>query len=54
MKRFVAGLLLGLTLGGAAVVWADGYMFGWEVTKDGRTICEDPYIWRATKEIECD
>ena len=31
-----------------------GYMFGISVIKDGNTICEDPYYWEATNEIECD
>ncbi len=57
MKRFVFGLLLGLILGSVATVtaqFANGYLFGWEVTKNGTLICYDPYIWQNLKEIECE
>ncbi len=31
-----------------------GYLMGFSVVKNGNTICEDPFFWEATKEIECD
>lgn len=31
-----------------------GYLMGFSVVKDGNTICEDPFFWEGTKEIECD
>ena len=60
MRRFIIGLLLGSFIGGtgaalAAIVAGDnGYLIGWSVTKGGETICEDPFVWTGTREIECD
>lgn len=60
MRKFVTGLIVGLTLGtvvpaaAATLVGGTGYLHGWTVTKDGDEICYMPYIWTATREIECD
>jgi hypothetical protein len=60
MKRFSVGLIVGLALGAAvpaaaAVLVGDtGYLAGWSVTKDGEEICYMPFVWTATREIECD
>jgi hypothetical protein len=60
MKRFTVGLIVGLALGAvtpaaaAALVGSTGYLFGWSVTKDGEDICYMPFVWTATREIECD
>jgi len=31
-----------------------GYLEGWTVSINGKEICDDPYIWDSTHEIECD
>lgn len=57
MKRFVFGLLLGLLLGAVATVTAqfsNGYLNGWDVTKGGVIICQDPYVYANAREIECE
>ena len=60
MKRFLAGLVLGLLIGISSTVFAakllgdDGYLTGWDVVMGGETLCTDPYIWTSTNEIECD
>jgi hypothetical protein len=59
MMRFVAGLMLGLLVGSAAMALADaftenGVLRGWSVTKDGTDICNDPFVWHRRKEIDCD
>jgi hypothetical protein len=60
VKTFYVGLVLGLLIGiagsvvAAQIVGGSGYLNGWDVTKDGETICESPYAWPSTKEIECE
>ena len=60
MKKLAIGFIIGLAAGTAAPVAAaalvgnTGYLFGWTVTKDGDEICYMPFVWTATREIECD
>jgi len=60
MGRFMAGAILGFFVGAAAsagaavIAGSDGYLTGWSVTKDGEEICDSPYVWVGTREIECD
>ena len=60
MKKLAIGFIIGLAAGAAAPVAAatlvgnTGYLIGWSVTKDGEDICYMPFVWTATREIECD
>ena len=59
MRKFAAGLLLGLVLGAsasafAAGVYGSGALLGWTVTKDGEEVCSDPDVNVDLREIECD
>jgi hypothetical protein len=59
MRKFLLGLGCGLAMGAAGTATAaelvgKGYLRGWSVTKNGDEICYMPYVWTATKEIECD
>jgi hypothetical protein len=60
MRKFAAGFLAGAMTGfavsplAAQIVGGNGYLAGWEVTKQGETICYDPYVWVGTREIACD
>jgi len=60
MKKLAIGFIIGLAAGAAAPVAAavlvgdTGYLSGWTVTKDGEDICYMPFVWTATREIECD
>jgi hypothetical protein len=38
----------------AKVVGDNGYLMGWDITKEGETICSDPYVWVDQHEVECD
>jgi len=61
MRKFLLGLACGLVLGFAGTAVASvhivgdkvGFLMGWTVTKDGNEICDDPYVWSVTKEIDC-
>jgi len=61
MRSFIFGVILGASIAlpvtvFAGGVWAGGagFMMGYDVVIDGETVCHDPYIWPATREIECD
>jgi hypothetical protein len=60
MKKLAIGFIIGLIAGtavpaaAASIVGRTGYLFGWTVTKDGDEICYMPFVWTATREIECD
>jgi hypothetical protein len=42
-------------LGGAygPHLMGSGYLQGWTIMHDGEEICDSPYVWDSTKEIEC-
>jgi len=59
MRNYIIGFCAGLALGTvvpatAATLTGSGYLHGWDVTMNGKTICYAPYIWSAVREIECD
>jgi hypothetical protein len=51
---FVIGALFGFVCGATAEAARDGFLWGWVVVANGVTMCEEPYVWAITKEIECD
>lgn len=60
MKQGVVGFVLGvvlataLSVAAARIVGDNGWLVGWTVEVGGQEVCADPYIWIATKQIECD
>ena len=60
MRKFLVGLAAGLTMGAAGAASAaqligrTGYLAGWTVTKGGEELCSMPYVWTASREIECE
>lgn len=60
MRKYLTGFALGIAFAAAlpavaaTLVGGTGYLMGWTVTKDGNEVCSMPYVWTATKEIECD
>ena len=59
MRNFVCGLIIGIAIStvtaayGAQIVGDSGWLFGWDVTVNGNTVCSDPFIWAGIREIEC-
>lgn len=60
MRKFVTGLIVGLSLGtvapaaAASIVGGMGPLIGWTVVKDGEVICYMPFAWTVIRQIECD
>jgi hypothetical protein len=60
MVRFFGGLIIGLVIGSAVGAFAafisgdEGRLTGWVVIQEAEILCSEPYVWTATKEIECD
>jgi hypothetical protein len=56
ISMLMTGFVLGITVSSYAAVVAgsDGYLLGWTVMHDGEEVCTDPWVWKITKEIECD
>ncbi len=58
--QFAAGLILGLTIGAAVtaeaieIIGDNEYLVGWDVLIGGNVVCQDPFMWTGTQEIECD
>jgi hypothetical protein len=58
MWKFLAGCICGLLAGFAMAARAadidggNGYLPNWSVMKDGKVICESPFVWVQPKEIE--
>ena len=59
MWRFVAGIVVGLSFGGATAavgpkLEGQGVLSGWHVTKDGEDVCIGPYVTPKRREIACE
>ena len=59
MSKFLIGLIFGLVLGVsftsyAASIVGKSPLSGWTVTEGDRTVCTDPDVDYATKEIKCE
>ena len=50
----LAGASFALGAGYGPHVIGDGYLQGWTISHDGEEICDTPYVWNSSKEIECD
>jgi hypothetical protein len=59
MRKFLLGLVCGLSLGIAGVAFAEaqisesGLLIGWTVVKDGAIICETPFAVSGARQIVC-
>lgn len=60
MKRFVAGMVLGLLLGTAGaslavtVTGPNGFLNGWTVTRGREVLCQTPFVHANQQRIDCD
>jgi len=59
MRNMFLGLVAGIVLSAsvsamAAGVFGNGYMMGWTVMVNGEEVCSDPFVYPASREIECD
>jgi len=59
MRKFILGFIGGMAVAtvtpaaAAALVGDTGYLFGWTVTVNGNEVCDSPYVWTFSREIEC-
>ena len=59
MRQLVIGIAIGIVIGAsasavAAGIFGTGYLEGWTVSKDGEEVCDSPFVYPGSKEIECD
>ncbi len=60
MSKKIVAFLFGMLVGAAGsamaaqIVGANGFLIGWDVQKNGETICSSPFVWISLREIECD
>jgi hypothetical protein len=59
-RKFISGFAFGAILAVGVTGWAAensltemGYLIGWSVSSHGKDVCSTPFIWPATREIEC-
>ncbi len=60
MRRFLAGVVLGLVVGSAAASFAatvtgpNGFLNGWTVTRGTQVLCQSPFVHANKQQIDCD
>jgi hypothetical protein len=60
MKRFLAGLAIGLFIGASGVAVAatitgpNGFLNGWTVTRGKEVVCQSPFVHANMQQIDCD